>query len=117
MLALKYLLIVAGALMLAAAVAITLYDLWFLFEARRKRPSDDFQEGMPGGVLPEVPEPPQIRWRTSAALAVAACLPLLLAAGIVVIPAGMGGVRVSQISGTLPGTLYSGQPQSLSVAE
>jgi hypothetical protein len=37
-----------------------------------------------------------------------ACLPLLVAASIVVVPSGMGGVRVSQISGTLPGTLYPG---------
>ena len=38
----------------------------------------------------------------------AACLPLLIAASIVIVPSGMGGVRVSQISGTLPGTLYPG---------
>ncbi|MGC2300608.1 MAG: SPFH domain-containing protein, partial [Acidobacteriaceae bacterium] len=49
-----------------------------------------------------------IRWRTALALAVSACLPLLVAESIVVIPAGMGGVRVSQMRGTLPGTLYSG---------
>lgn len=112
MLALKYLLIATGALMLAAALVLTLYDLWLLFDARRKRPTfaGDFHEALPGGEVaePSPEEPPQIRWRTSVALAVAACLPLLLAAGIVVIPAGMGGVRVSQISGTQPGTLYSG---------
>lgn len=110
MLALKYLLIATGALMLAAALALTLYDLWLLFDARRKKPSfsDDFQEGLPGGAAPEPAEPREIRWRTAVPLALAACLPLLLAAGIVVIPAGMGGVRVSQISGTQPGTLYSG---------
>jgi regulator of protease activity HflC (stomatin/prohibitin superfamily) len=33
---------------------------------------------------------------------------LLVAASIVVVPIGMGGVRVSQIRGTLPGTLYPG---------
>jgi regulator of protease activity HflC (stomatin/prohibitin superfamily) len=53
-------------------------------------------------------EPPPIRWRHSVMLAVVACLPLLAAESIVVIPAGMGGVRVSQMRGTLPGTLYSG---------
>jgi len=37
-----------------------------------------------------------------------ACVPLLGAASIVVVPSGMGGVRVSQIRGTLPGTLYPG---------
>jgi regulator of protease activity HflC (stomatin/prohibitin superfamily) len=42
------------------------------------------------------------------ALALLACLPLLIAASIVVVPTGMGGVRISQVSGTLPGTLYPG---------
>ena len=42
------------------------------------------------------------------ALALVACLPLLIAASIVVVPSGMGGVRISQMGGTLPGTLYPG---------
>jgi regulator of protease activity HflC (stomatin/prohibitin superfamily) len=42
------------------------------------------------------------------ALVLLACLPLLVAASIVVVPSGMGGVRVSQIRGTIPGTLYPG---------
>jgi regulator of protease activity HflC (stomatin/prohibitin superfamily) len=42
------------------------------------------------------------------ALVLAACLPWLIADSIVVIPAGMGGVRISQLRGTLPDTLYSG---------
>ena len=42
------------------------------------------------------------------ALALVACLPLLVASSIVVVPSGMGGVRVSQIRGTMPGTLYPG---------
>jgi regulator of protease activity HflC (stomatin/prohibitin superfamily) len=33
---------------------------------------------------------------------------MLIAASIVVVPSGMGGVRISQIRGTLPGTLYPG---------
>jgi regulator of protease activity HflC (stomatin/prohibitin superfamily) len=35
-------------------------------------------------------------------------VPLLVAASIVVVPSGMGGVRISQMRGTLPGTLYPG---------
>ena len=34
--------------------------------------------------------------------------PLLISAAIVIVPAGMGGVRVSQTRGTLAGTLYPG---------
>jgi len=114
MLALKYLLIVAGVLMLTAAFAITLYDLWKLVEERRRlasgaKPSfaDDWPEGLPGSEA-AAPEPEPVRWRTAAVLALAGCVPLLIASGIVVIPAGMGGVRVSQMRGTLPGTLYAG---------
>jgi len=36
------------------------------------------------------------------------CVSLLIANSIMVVPSGMGGVRVSQTRGTLPGTLYSG---------
>jgi len=115
MLALKYLLIVAGVLMLTAAFSITLYDLYKLFDERRKlgaveRPNfgDDWPEALPGAESTALQSASPIRWRPAASLALAACLPLLLADGIVVIPAGMGGVRVSQMRGTLPGTLYSG---------
>jgi regulator of protease activity HflC (stomatin/prohibitin superfamily) len=100
MLALKDLLIAAGVLFLVAALAITLYDLWRMFEQRRKLPESA------DGVTEMEPVP--IRWRGSVVLVVVACLPLLVADSIVVIPAGMGGVRVSEMRGTLPGTLYSG---------
>ncbi len=56
----------------------------------------------------EVHEPEEIAWRIPAALVLVACLPLLIASSIVVVPSGMGGVRVSQVSGTLPGTLFPG---------
>lgn len=98
MLALRYLLIVAGDLLLATAVCITLYDLWMKTVYRRK-----LAAGVEGIV-----EPQDIRWRTSAMAVMFACVPLLIAESIVVVPSGMGGVRVSQIRGMLPGTLYSG---------
>jgi regulator of protease activity HflC (stomatin/prohibitin superfamily) len=98
MLALRSLLFVAGALLLATAVGITLYDLWIMIVYRRR-----LARGVEGLVEPE-----RIRWREPVALAIAACMPLLIAESIVVIPSGMGGVKVSQIRGTLPGTLYSG---------
>lgn len=98
MLALRSLLFVAGALLLAAAVGNTLYDLWIMIVYRRR-----LVRGVEGLV-----EPGGIRWREPVALAIAACVPLLIAESIVVISSGMGGVKVSQIRGTLPGTLYSG---------
>jgi regulator of protease activity HflC (stomatin/prohibitin superfamily) len=98
MLALKLLLTIAGVLLLAAALAIPLMNI--IGRIRRARRNAG-AEGMPvelGG----------IRWRGPLALGLVACLPLLIAASIVVVPSGMGAVRISQLSGTLPGTLYPG---------
>jgi regulator of protease activity HflC (stomatin/prohibitin superfamily) len=103
MLALKYLLLVASALSLAAAFGITLYDLWLWSVYRRK-----LAGGAETLTEPSLAEPEPVRWRGAVALVLLAALPLLLAQSIVLIPAGMGGVRVSQLRGTLPGTLYSG---------
>ncbi|MEO8367712.1 MAG: SPFH domain-containing protein [Candidatus Solibacter sp.] len=47
-------------------------------------------------------------WRPSARLAALSLAPLLAGISIVVVPAGMAGIRVSQLSGTLSGTLYPG---------
>ncbi|HUB20178.1 MAG TPA: SPFH domain-containing protein [Acidobacteriaceae bacterium] len=105
MLALKDVLIVMGVVLLAVAVGIALYDLWQVLDYPRKL-ARIAARGEPPVEAP--PEPGPVRWQTSVGLGLAACLPLLFAGAIVVIPAGMGGVRVSQIRGTLPGTLYSG---------
>jgi regulator of protease activity HflC (stomatin/prohibitin superfamily) len=94
--ALKLLLTVAGVLLLAAAVAIPLVSLWPRVLRLFRKPQDD------------APELKEIAWRVPLALVLVACLPLLVASSIVVVPSGMGGVRVSQIRGTLPGTLYPG---------
>ncbi len=98
MLALKLLLTAAGALLLAAALAIPLYSLFLRIQTLRKRTDN-----------PEyIAEFEPIPWHGPLALAIVACLPFLIAASIVVVPSGMGGVRISQINGTLPGTLYPG---------
>lgn len=48
------------------------------------------------------------QWRLPAKVAALALIPLLAGLSIAVVPAGMAGIRVSQISGTLPETLYPG---------
>jgi len=102
MLALKMLLTIAGWVLLTTAFGLPLYALWLRFKnARRKAAGDD--------TVPETEtEPEPIHWHTPIALGLAGCLPLLIAGSIVVVPSGMGGVRISQIGGTLPGTLYPG---------
>lgn len=104
MIALKTLLTIAGVLLLAAAVAIPLYGVWLRIRYAMKKKSDG------DGLLLEAgePEPEPIAWRGPVALALVACLPLLIAGSMVVVPSGMGGVRISQIAGTEPGTLYPG---------
>jgi regulator of protease activity HflC (stomatin/prohibitin superfamily) len=98
MLALKYLLMSGGFGMILVAVGILGYDLYAEMLYRRALTT-------PGATVP--PEPKR-RWRTSLALAFLAWGPILLAFSIVIVPTGMAGVRVSQTSGTVPGTLYPG---------
>jgi regulator of protease activity HflC (stomatin/prohibitin superfamily) len=99
MLALRYLLITCGLGMIFAAVCILTYDLYREMAYRRALET-------PGEAASAVPV--VVRWRTSLALAMLAWGPLLAAFSIVVVPSGMAGVRVSQMNGTVPGTLYPG---------
>jgi regulator of protease activity HflC (stomatin/prohibitin superfamily) len=98
MLALKMLLTVMGMLLLTTAFGLPLYALWLRIQNARR-----IAKGEESVVQPE-----EISWRGPLGLAMVACLPLLVAGSIVVVPSGMGGVRISQIEGTLPGTLYPG---------
>jgi regulator of protease activity HflC (stomatin/prohibitin superfamily) len=99
MLALKYLLVTCGLGMILAALSILAYDLYLEMLYRRALAA-------PGEA--RVPARPELRWRTSVALGLLAWGPILLALSIVVVPSGMAGVRVSETSGTVPGTLYPG---------
>jgi regulator of protease activity HflC (stomatin/prohibitin superfamily) len=98
MLFLKYLLQWGGIGMIATAIAMLARDLYLDFMYRRT---------LSAGTTP-VPAKPEIRWRTAVVLSILSFAPIVLASGIVVVPSGMGGVRISQTSGTLPGTLYPG---------
>lgn len=106
MIALKLVLTIAGVLLLAAAVAIPLYGVWMRIRYAMKKRAGGDGLMLEGGRTE--PEPESIVWRGPVALALVACIPLLIAESMVVVPSGMGGVRVSQIAGTEPGTLYPG---------
>ena len=54
------------------------------------------------------PDSSSIRWRLFTRYVVIAILLLLPGLSIVVVPSGMAGVRVSQLSGTVGGTVYPG---------
>jgi regulator of protease activity HflC (stomatin/prohibitin superfamily) len=91
MIVLKVLLEFVGFAMLAAAVVLVAMDL----VKRYHRPEAEVWTA-------------GIEWRLPARLAALSLILVLAGLSIAVIPAGMAGVRVSQISGTLPETLYPG---------
>jgi regulator of protease activity HflC (stomatin/prohibitin superfamily) len=100
MLFVKYLLLGSGITMFVIAAAMLAYDAYLFINYRRRLllPAE--------GIIPG-PEP-SVRWRIPVALVMLAWAPLLISAAIVIVPAGMAGVRVSQTRGTLAGTLYPG---------
>jgi regulator of protease activity HflC (stomatin/prohibitin superfamily) len=99
MLVLRNLLMYGGFGMILVALGILAYDLYreLLYRSALASP----------GITP-IPKAPEWRWRRSVALVFLAWGPILVAFSIVVVPSGMAGVRVSQTSGTEPGTLYPG---------
>jgi regulator of protease activity HflC (stomatin/prohibitin superfamily) len=99
MLFLKYLLTWGGVGMMLAAAGILIYDLYREMQYR--------EAVAMAGANPLLPAP-RFRWRGALGLALLAWGPILIAMGIVVVPSGMAGVRVSQTKGTLSGTLYPG---------
>src|ERR1700681_2947237 len=87
MLFIKYLLVTGAITLFVGAATVLITDIYRAFRS---------------------PEPAPIRWHVAGRLAVLGTLTLLPGLSIVVVPSGMAGVRVSQISGTLGGTLYPG---------
>jgi len=99
MLMLKYLLLAAGIGLFAGAAAIIAYDIYLAIQLRRL---------LAKGTEAAQPLRRSIRWKLAGKLAGLAWLPLLLGLSIVVVADGSAGVRVSQLSGVRPGTLYPG---------
>lgn len=101
MLALKYLLVTLGLALLGGALAYLIYNLQQLRSYRGKLAT------VPPETPFNIPEP-LLGWTRPKLLAVAGVILLVLAPTIHVVPSGMAGLRVSQISGTKPGPLYPG---------
>ena len=110
MLVLKYLLMIVGAGLFGSAATLVIYDIYMSAQLRRLlRRGSAVETGSEGstGLAPNHPFGP-VRWGLARRLTVSAVVPLLLALSIVVIPDGSAGVRISQIWGARPGTLYPG---------
>jgi regulator of protease activity HflC (stomatin/prohibitin superfamily) len=110
MLVLKYLLVILGIGLFGSSGALVAYDIYLSSQLRRllgwRR---DEASGQAAPQAPETLRPLRpVRWELAQRLALAGVLPLLLAFSIAVVPDGFGGVRVSQLWGARPGTLYPG---------
>ena len=124
MLALKYLLVILGIGLFGSSGALVAYDIYLSSQLRRLlRRRRVTAAGEAAGELAAAPqgesarddsnaEPARplrpVRWGLAQRLAAAGVLPFLLAYSIAVVPDGFAGVRVSQIWGARPGTLYPG---------
>src|SRR5262245_8689737 len=99
MLFLKYLLLITGWGLLGWAAAIALNNLYKVVQYHRQMrahiapkpgsPTSDSLSGVPANL----PAKPHLIWTTAQRAFLGAWLPLILAAGIVVVPSGMGGIR------------------------
>jgi len=108
MVALKYLLTIAGAVLFGSAGALVAYDIFLSEQLRRLLSRRKAEEsGAEVGALARRPFR-AVRWRLALQLVVAGALAILVTESVVVIPDGAAGARVSQIWGARPGTLYPG---------
>jgi regulator of protease activity HflC (stomatin/prohibitin superfamily) len=113
MLALKYLLVILGIGLFGSSGALVVYDIYLSSQLRRllgrRRRDETTGELLPEKEDAETLRPLRpVRWGLAQRLAAAGVLPLLVAYSIAVVPDGFAGVRVSQIWGARPGTLYPG---------
>ena len=130
MLFLRFLLFVVSFGFVVAAVGLVIYDVFLAFElGRLLRPGESALQKDESGPTSEAPGsagPPvaelganqapvriartrrAIRWAAAAKLVAVAALLSLAASSILVVPDGEAAVRISQIYGVRPGTLYAG---------
>jgi regulator of protease activity HflC (stomatin/prohibitin superfamily) len=102
MFAMKWLLMAAGFAMFGTAAGVVAYDVYLALQFQKLMRSGEAGAAEMAGTLRP------IRWQLAAKLFGWACIPLLLAQSFAMVPEGSGGVRISQVSGVEPGTLYPG---------
>jgi regulator of protease activity HflC (stomatin/prohibitin superfamily) len=117
MIFLKFVLMLICFGFLAGAASTILYDIYLTFELSRilrrgERGQSSSESGAPtnpespGVILPGPRH--AIRCQTAAKLALIGALAGLLGESILVVPDGDAAIRISQVSGIRPGTLYAG---------
>jgi regulator of protease activity HflC (stomatin/prohibitin superfamily) len=98
MLFVKYLFTAVGFGFLIGAAGILIYDLYLFLRPLRSNEAET--PPAPGMFAP--------RWSIAARVLAVGLIPLLMGLSIHVVPSGHAGIRISQLRGTLPGTLYPG---------
>ena len=106
---LKLLLVILGIGLFGSAGALVVYDVVVAAQLRRllRWKSESTEGARSAGALVPRPFGP-VRWQRALQLAGLTVLPLLISESIAVVPDGSAGVRLSQIWGVRPGTLYPG---------
>src|SRR5947209_3807255 len=109
MLVLKYLLVILGIGLFGSAGALIVYDVVIAAQLRRllRRSAETTEGALSAPALVPRPFGP-VRWQRALQFAGLAAVPLLISQSIAVVPDGTAGVRLSQIWGVRPGTLYPG---------
>jgi len=109
MLVLKYLLVILGIGLFGSAGALIVYDVVIAAQLRRllRRSAENTEGALSAPALVPRPFGP-VRWPRALRFAGLAAVPLLISQSIAVVPDGTAGVRLSQIWGVRPGTLYPG---------
>jgi regulator of protease activity HflC (stomatin/prohibitin superfamily) len=118
MLFLKYMLLVGCFGLMAAAVGAVVYDIYLAFELDRilrrntpgATPGEPSVSQIPGAATATFTTRSRrvVRWDLACKFVGVAVLLGLAGSSILVVPDGVAAVRISQLSGVRPGTLYSG---------
>jgi regulator of protease activity HflC (stomatin/prohibitin superfamily) len=110
MLFLKFTLLVTGLGLLACAAGVVVYDVYLALELGRilRRDAPSSQTGPEAPDTTTRPSRRTIRWHVPAKPAIIGALLALAGRSIAVVPDGQAAIRVSQISGICPGTMYAG---------
>jgi regulator of protease activity HflC (stomatin/prohibitin superfamily) len=118
MFALKWLLMAAGIAMFGTAAGVVGYDVYLAMQFQKLMSSGE--SGTTGEASPlarRTGTGRPIRWALAAKIFAWGLVPFLVALSFAMVPEGSGGVRVSQISGVEPGTLYPGMHLVLPLVE
>ncbi len=108
MLALKALLMIFGFGLFSAAVIVVAYDVYRAARLRWLLEQDSGDPTKSAKKLESSRPFGPVGWRLALQLAIAGIVPVLLSLSIAVVPDGSAGIRVSQLSGARPATLYPG---------